>query len=322
MTDRQETASSIDEQAHLLRKMRLALQNHRYDEARQVLESAVQLAREAEDWSAVSRHLGNLALVYNRLSQPEQALDCLGQALDIARRENDRLTEDGLLGNIGNILREIGRPQDAITYLNQALSIAQEIGDVRGRGIWLGNLGLALSDTGAHVEALSAHREAVAVARTLRDQRSLAARLNNLGQTYLQIGQTSEAIKCFHETVALHRALGELSEAAFRMHWIGGIYNDLGQGASSDFEARFYYELACDAYREALTMARELGDNPTEAELLASLGGTYGNLGSYEQAVLHFSAAFELFTQLGAADRLPALEESLNLAYTLLGGHR
>jgi tetratricopeptide (TPR) repeat protein len=312
---------TIADQAQLFRQVRQALQHERYDEAIAALVKAAELAHSAGDASAEGRHLGNLALIYYRVQQPEQALYYFERALQIARTEGDRLTEDGLLGNMGNILREIGRHTEATAYLNQALLIAQEIGDVRGRGIWLSNLGLTYNDLARHDEALEVHKESVNVARIMRDQRSLATRLNNLGNTYLALNQPSESTKCFHEVVAIYKSLGEPAEAAARMAAIANIYNDLGRNAATEFEAQFYYDLARDTYKDTLEMVRELGDGEAEGDLLTSLGSVYGNMGNYDEAINHFSAAYQLFQSLGAQDRLPHLENSLLLAHDLRNKH-
>ena len=223
---------------------------------------------------------------------------------------------------MGNIVRELGRYDEAITYLNQALLIAQEIGDTRGRGIWLSNLGLVYDDLQRYEEALDVHRESVNVARTMRDQRSLVSRLSNQGNSHLATGQYTEAIKCFHEVVSLYKSLGNSAEAALRLGIIGNIYNDLGRNANTEFEARFYYELARDTYIETLKLAQEVGDSVAEGDLLTSLGAVYGNMGEYQLAVDQFTAAHQIFTTLTLGDRLAYVEENLRLAQNLLAQAR
>lgn len=302
------------DQTQLLRHVRLALQEKNYPEAQRYLEQAADLARAAGDHAAEGRHLGNLALIHHRLGNPEMALAYFERALSSARAEGDRLTEDGILGNMGNILREMGRHDDAITYLHQALLIAQEIGDVRGRGIWLSNLGLVYDDRGQPQDSIPLHREAVAIARSLNDQRGLAGRLANLGNSQLNAAEHAEALKCFHEVVAIYKELGDKQEAALRMGIIGNVHSELGRAATSEFEAKFYFDLALDAYRDTLALAQELGDQFAVAELLSSIGNTLGNLGDYDQAIQHFSAAYHLFQDLGLHDRLEHLQNSIDLA--------
>jgi tetratricopeptide (TPR) repeat protein len=309
--------SEITDQAALLRQVRLAMQNENYPEAIQALKQAATLAHDSGDQAAEGRHLGNLALVYHRTQRPDRALHYFEQALAIARTEADRLTEDGILGNMGNILREVGRHSEALDYLNQALLIAQEIGDVRGRGIWLSNLGLVYDDLGQRKEAAEVHKEAVSVARIMRDQRGLVSRLSNMGNSYLAAADSTEALKCFHEVVSIYKALGDKREAALRMGIIGNIYSDLGRASSSEFEAHFYFDLARDAYIETLALAHELNDKTAEGDLLTSLGNVFGNMGELDQAINHFTAAYQTFQAIGLDDRLPYLQQNVDLAQNL-----
>lgn len=192
----------------LQRQLRIALQNGDYAEAIACLEQAAAAAHEAKDRAAEGRHLGNLALIYNRLQRPDMALRYFQQALALARAEGDRITEDGLLGNMGNILRELRHFDEAIEHLNQALLIAQEIGDVRGRGIWLSNLGLVYDDLEQPAKAADYHAQSVVIARQLQDWRGLALRLEKLGNTLLNTGNHEESLQCFVEAYQLYEALG------------------------------------------------------------------------------------------------------------------
>ena len=318
MSDLAEQDVLMQQVRQALQQVRQALQNEDYEQAINGLLQSTELARAMNDPAAEGRHLGNLALIYYRTKQPDLALQCFERALILARGENDRLTEDGILGNMGNIVRELGRYDEAITYLNQALFIAQEIGDTRGRGIWLSNLGLVYDDLRRYEEAIDVHRESVNVARLMRDQRSLVSRLGNQGNSHLANGQYTEAIKCFHEVVSLYKSLGNSAEAALRLGIIGNIYNELGRNAGTDFEARFYYELARDTYLETLKLAQEIGDAVGEGDLLTSLGAVYGNMGEYQNAVDQFTVAHQIFTTLNLGDRLAYVEENLRLAQNLL----
>jgi tetratricopeptide (TPR) repeat protein len=312
----------MTDQIQLLRQVRLALQNEDFESAINALQQAAALARESGDSAGEGRHLGNLALIYYRVQRPDKALQYFERALASARADGDRLTEDGILGNMGNILREVGRHDDAIAYLNQALFIAQEIGDVRGRGIWLSNLGLVYDDLARNQDAIEVHRESVNVARIMRDQRGLASRLGNLGNSLLVGGNSSEALKCFHEVVAIYKELGDKTEAALRMGIIGNINSELGRAAPNDFEATFYYGLALDAYRDTLAMAQELDDKVGEGDLLTSIGNVYGNMGDYDQAINHFTAALQIFGALGLEDRTDYIRNNLHLAQSYRTGQR
>jgi tetratricopeptide (TPR) repeat protein len=302
------------DQGNLLRRVRQALQQENFPDAIDALREAIAVAQQTGDQAAQGRHLGNLALIYNRLQQPDEAIRCLEQALALARADKDRLTESGILGNMGNILREMGEYEQALSALSQAVEQAEATGDVRGKGIWYSNIGLTYDDLRYWVEAIRFHKEAVTIARQLNDQRSLNTRLEHLARSYLAAEQATEAIKCLHETVAIRRSLQELAEASYQLGWIGSIYAELGLKSSSDFEADFYYNLAQDTYESALLTARDSGNAVAMAEIHTYLGSLYGNRGQYPAAYDHFRAAYDLFASLNHTDQMTYAAEGMRLA--------
>lgn len=298
----------------LQRRLRDALHGGDYAAAVAVLQQAIEQARAEGDRAAEGRHLGNLALIYNRLQRPLDALHYFQQALELARAEGDRTTEDGLLGNMGNILREVGRYDEAVDYLNRALLISQEIGDVRGRGIWLSNLGLVYDDLRQPQKALDYHQQAVEVARQLRDARGLALRLTKFGGTLFSLNDFPAALQAYGEALDICRVIHDVQGTLDCLTCIGHVYHEAARQSNAE---KFFYR-AVDAYRQALTLAREQANRRAEAELLAGLGGALGNLGDYTAAVEHFSAAHMIYAELGLTDRLAPLRENITVAESLL----
>lgn len=306
--------SEIQNQTELLRKVRLALQNNQYQDALKFLKQTADLAHESGDLGAEGRHLGNLALIYYRLNQPDRALEYFDQALDRARQEEDRVTEGGLLGNMGNILRELNRHADAVQYLNQALVIAQEIGDNRGRGIWLGNLGLVYDDLNQPERSVDLHSKSVEIARELRDMRGLASRLANLGNACVALKDYVAAVTHFKESVEIYRSLGETTELALRLGIIGNLYAELGRSTSDPGQAAEYFAGALDHYLQTLTLARELEDVITEAQLLRSIGNVLIHVGRFETALEHLLTAYQMFEVLGLEEQRDETTRSIRLA--------
>ncbi len=301
----------------LLRAARVAIQQQDFPSAIQALEKLVQVAHAAGDSPAEMRHLGSLALLYNRLGMSEEALAHLETALQLAQTHNDRVTEGGLLGNTGNILRELGRHDEAIARLNQALVVAQEIGDVRGRGIWLSNLALVYDDVERPDQAHPLHIESVRIARDLRDKRGLAQRLGNLGNNLMSMGQILQALEHLQEAASLYRQLGDHPALTLWLAVLGNIYAELGSAASGEARKTNYFVQALASYREALRLSRSLSDAVTEANILRGMGNVYGNLGDYTEAISNFVAAMRLYEDLGLTDQLPMLQEYIDLAKAL-----
>jgi len=298
----------MDEALQLQRRLRLALQADDHEIAIDCLQQAAALAHQQEDRATEGRHLGNLALVYNRLGRPADALRCFEQALVLVRAEGDRVTEDGLLGNMGNILRELKRYDDARDYLNTALQLAQEIGDVRGRGIWLSNLGLVYDDLGQPETAIEYHSQSIGVARQLRDQRGLANRLRKLSDSFLATGNPMEALKCLGEALTIYTDIGDQGELLDGLIASGHIHYELGLTTPNTGVRQLFFSNARDYYRHALSLTAE-ADNPSlEAFLFAVLGKVLSNLNAPDEALESFTLARSRYAQLGQTDQITAIE--------------
>lgn len=295
----------------LQRKLRVALQNDDHAAAIACLKEAAQLAHEAGDQAAEGRHLGNLALLYNRLGQPHEALRCFEQALKRVRADGDRVTEDGLLGNMGNILRELRRFDEARAYLHAALNIAAEIGDVRGRGIWLSNLGLVYDDLGQPEQAIEYHSQSIGVARQLRDQRGLAARLRKLSESFLAAGNAIEALKCLGEALTIYTDINDQPEMLNGLIATAAIHTDLGQAAQTSPAARNYYQNAITYYRHALSLAHAQANRSTEALVLVRIGDLLRVTGDPTSARLHLQLAHQLSGELGLTDWQTTIARSI-----------
>ena len=127
----------------------------RLDEARVVVEAALE-AHRAGGWrrgeSVALRNLGN---VYIGLAESERALDCYERALQIAGELGD-LAEVGVIrGNLGNLHRTLGAAEAARVHLEEALRIAREISDSAFEGWILGRLGRLEAAEGRTSDALA-----------------------------------------------------------------------------------------------------------------------------------------------------------------------
>jgi tetratricopeptide (TPR) repeat protein len=307
-------ANYSEDQGELLRQVRIALRDEDFPRAIHYLEQTVRLAHDNGDTSAEGRHLGNLALIYYRMQQPEKALRHFNRALVCAREQEDILTEGGLLGNIGNILREFERYSEAVRHLKQALAIANEIGDLRGQGIWLSNLGLVYDDTQESKQAVRCHRQAVEIARHLRDHRGLAARLKNLGKSELTAGNPGKALAALEEAAPLYEKLGEADEMAVTLGIIADVHGELTRTAEDEAAVQHHAAQAIEYYSNALDAAHHLGHVGLEAQLLRGIGTVLGNIGRYDRAIAYFQAAQELFQALGHTQSVEALQTNIETA--------
>ena len=83
--------------------------------------------------------MSNIGLVYDSISQPQEALKYYNQALPITRSVGDRDGEAATLNNIGLVYNNISQPQEALKYFNQALPIRRAVGNRAGEATILNN---------------------------------------------------------------------------------------------------------------------------------------------------------------------------------------
>jgi tetratricopeptide (TPR) repeat protein len=302
------------DQAQLLRQVRAALKQEDYPRAIQALGQAISLAQKESDHGAVARHEGNLASIYYRQGQPDEALHHFEIALEHARLDDDRSLEAGLLGNAGSLLREVGRYDEAAACLKLALEFATEIGDERGRGIWLGTLGLVCDDQKQFDMAVHHHTESIIVARKLRDLRGLAGRLGNLAQAYIAKGEYPTALIHLQEAIMIHRDLNDKPLLAARLMLIGNLYTQLGQRTATRSGKAYVYHRALEHYRECLSTAYDAGDNALQADALRIMGGIFLEMGDNDQAINHLDMAYQVFERMGLREPLAQLNVAIEQA--------
>ena len=306
----------MSELAHWLRQVRDAMKTHNYATAAEGLKQAAGIARRQGDHASEGRFVGNLAVVYQRMGRPQQALRSFDKALAIARSESDRVTEEGLLGNMGGILRELGHYDYAIAYLKQAIRIAEDLGDFRGHGNWLSNLGLVYDDLQHVQRAIEHHAESVQIARDLQDQRGLANRLDNLGNSYIAMGDYASGLNYLGEAADLYHTLGQWHAHVQRLEVVGNLYCELARNAIENIDRQVFYSVAIDYYQQAFLEAHEQNDRQSQALLLRSMGNVFMIMGDYEQAIYRLVPASQHYSYLQQRDQCAEVQRTIAVAQT------
>ena len=165
---------SQDAQVEQLEKLRQqALQQRQQGQPRQEIETLLRIltiARQIQDkknqvWALLwlGFNYNKIGLVYNSISQPQEALKYFNQALPIMREVGDRAGEAATLNNIGAVYDSISQPQEAFKYLNQALPIRREVVDRAGEAATLNNIGGVYDSISQPQEALKYFNQALPI---------------------------------------------------------------------------------------------------------------------------------------------------------------
>jgi tetratricopeptide (TPR) repeat protein len=123
-----------------------------------------------------------------------------------------------------------------------------------------------------------------------------------LSEAYLLAGRREEAIQLAEQTLAYASKKNLRGKQAWALRLLGIIH------AQSDPLA---VELAEASYRQALTLAEELGMRPLQAHCHRGLGALYAATGQQEQARTELSTAIVLYRTMDMTFWLPQTEVAL-----------
>jgi tetratricopeptide (TPR) repeat protein len=165
-------------------------------------------------------------------------------------------------------------------------------------------LGCAYANTGRVPEALPLLEQAEQRGAAMATMGSQSLRVGYVSEAYLRAGCMEEAVQLAGRALALARAHKERGYQAWALRLLGEIAAHQDPVES---------EPAVQHYRQALTLAEELGMRPLQAHCHWGLGTLYATLGQQEQARAELSAAIVLYRAMDMTFWLPQTEAALAL---------
>jgi DNA-binding SARP family transcriptional activator/tetratricopeptide (TPR) repeat protein len=211
-------------------------------------------------------------------------------ALAATRELGDPLAEAETLTNLGTAHRRAGRLPQALTHHREALALYRRLTDEVGEAQALAAIGIVHQRLGQYPQAMSHQRKALALHRSYGDRQGEAAVLANLGYTLCRLGRTKEAWAHQQQALALARQTGDADLES-------EVHNDLGE--THTFACQ--HAAALLEFRHALTMAVDTGNRLQEARAHRGIARMQHVTGQHFTARKHWTEAYRLYRELGAA---------------------
>ncbi len=291
-----------------------------YDVSLKQYRQVLELYKSVDFPRGVGDTLGNIGGVYLLLGQFREALGYYRQALAISEQLKSTTSMSQDNGNVALCLLGLGETQDAIAHFDRAIDLAKQSGMRQDQAYWMRQKGNGLIREGRYDRGLESHRAALAVYENLGAQPELAEALHDTGDLYLLLGDPESAEQAFTRALALAREVGlargitlnliALGDLQFRRKNFDGaaeLYRQAGERSATSGErqlqaqsllrlARVHREQlklpqAAAEAEQALTIARDTGAHPTEAEALLSRAETRRRLGKSSEALSDFTAS-------------------------------
>ncbi|MCW3019915.1 MAG: adenylyl cyclase class-3/4/guanylyl cyclase, partial [Solirubrobacterales bacterium] len=218
------------------------------------------LAQAGEDSQAVARLLEKQGDVALRLGRVDAAIGAWERALEHHRERDDLEHVAELHRKIGAGLAHKGERKQAIEHHQRGINLIKDsepsLALVRlyEEAAWL------YMQTGDNMLAIYASEKALRLAERLGEVRAASRAHGIFGRVFGRIGDTVKARENLERAVELARGSDE-HETVLALMALGHHLE------SSDGD----YAGAADSYREALALAQQIGDVPTEIELHAAV---------------------------------------------------
>ena len=251
------------------------------------------LGEAGEDRETVARLLEKQGDVALRLGRVDAAIDVWEKALDHHSQREDLEHVAELHRKIGAGLAHKGERKQAIEHHQRGINLIKDgepsLALVRlyEEAAWL------YMQTGDNMLAIYASEKALRLAERLGEVRAASRAHGIFGRVFGRIGDTVKARENLERAVELARG-SDAHETVLALMALGHHLE------SSDGD----YTAAAGSYREALTLARQIGDVPAEIELHAAVAqlALYG--ANWEEVKSSSDASAELSEREGLIGKL------------------
>lgn len=159
----------------------------------QINEAAKKISRLAEETS-VARAKGTI-------EGRREALAKWQEIIALSKIKKDRVWEGIALLSSGLIYEQLSEIQNALDVYTQSLEIWQEIGNRQYEGSAVNNLGIIYNDLGEYEKAISNYNQAIKIQREIGNRPSVGIYLNNLAYAYMRLENYVEAEKFFSQSL-------------------------------------------------------------------------------------------------------------------------
>lgn len=262
-----------------------------HEAALQAFTQGLALARAAGDRANEVYFLSSIGNAYFSLDQTAKALDFYQQTLQLLQTLENPSLQAIVLKTTGNAYVKLGQPQRAIAAYQQSLTLYQDIDDQPGQISIFRALGLLYTQSGQGPAALEVLEQALSLQRQLGDQTGQLETQISLGLAYTVQGKSTSAIAAYQQA---QRLLASQPPGPFQQILQATLYHGLAGAYMLSGED----ELVLSSFNQALTAARNRGNQEFVATILIDQGLFYDQRGEPQTALTTFQQALKIYEDL------------------------
>lgn len=169
-------------------------ETHMYRESIFVQKEALEIFRSLNDTAEITGNLHNLAILYQRLLDEDQALKLYLEVYDIEIKRQNHFGISRTANNLGGIYDRMGKFDKAIQLYKTSVASSQVIGNRQFESAAYHQLGNIYLNSYAADSAIFYYEKAAAINKELGFLNYLGNNLFQMGEAYRQSGKSNEAI--------------------------------------------------------------------------------------------------------------------------------
>ena len=245
-------------------------------------ETALALAKKADNLQKQSIILNNIGVVHRRLDNYEKASDFHMQALKLAESENDSITMAIAINSLGNIQVAIGNLDEASKLFTKSMEIEKQLNNKLGIAINLNNMGNIFQEKGDFIKAKKYYTLSLEVNRLLDNKKGIAICYNDLGNLLQKEGDYDQALAYLQSAFAINQKLKDKNYLAYSYIKLGELYT-----------VTHHNKLALSYLNAGLELSKKINAKNNLVEAYTSLYNIEYNKGRYKKALDYLQLAHQ-----------------------------
>jgi signal transduction histidine kinase len=273
-------------------------ETHRYKESIVLQQEALQIFRSLNDTAEITGNLHNLAILYQRLLDEDQALKLYLEVYDIENKRQNHFGISRTANNLGGIYDRLGKLDKAIQLYRSSVASSKIIGNRQFESAAYHQLANIFLETGKSDSALIYYEIAATINKELGFFEYLGNNLYQMAETYRFLGKTDEAIPKYLESADVFRSNQDLKSMANSFNQLALIYIDIKE-----------YDLAKNFAKKAMHEYKKLPADDILANIYTNFYRISKANGLYNESLGFLEKSVNLSDSLSEAARNKELNE-------------
>jgi len=228
------------------------------------------------------QNLINMAHIFQQKGDAEKAIDHFKKAVRDSERTKNHQRTANLYLTLANFYKKNNQTNEAILHLQSARSFFNKANDPQGSARVCGHLGMIYKTKRDLDAAQKYFKKAIEEAQKIDNVETVARSYNNLALIYQQQGKADLAIDSYQRAAEKLRQIDDLENLFLTLINLAQIH-----------EAQKNWEDALTFYKQALEIQEQIGDPKQLAENYFRIAEILVQLEDWQQAVLAYEKGLE-----------------------------